>query len=158
MARGKNRPKKEVSARPQPVAPQLIYEARLETSGAVIRMQPPIDQAQAVAIRQKDGNVVVCGPNKTANSVMARDIEQAASGHSKRCKPHINAGPHALPHYSPTPEDRPSGTPSTKPTRNTHSEQAMKYFTPELYQQFNSLDVNEAERADAAGEYQAARL
>jgi hypothetical protein len=26
----------------------------------------------------------------------------------------------------------------------------MKYFTPELYQQFNALDVDEAERADAA--------
>ncbi|HLN26222.1 MAG TPA: hypothetical protein VK395_00600 [Gemmataceae bacterium] len=26
----------------------------------------------------------------------------------------------------------------------------MKYFTPELYQQFNSFDVNEAERADEA--------
>jgi hypothetical protein len=26
----------------------------------------------------------------------------------------------------------------------------MKYFTPELYQQFNSFDVEEAERADAA--------
>jgi hypothetical protein len=26
----------------------------------------------------------------------------------------------------------------------------MKYFTPELYQQFNSLDVEEAERADEA--------
>jgi hypothetical protein len=26
----------------------------------------------------------------------------------------------------------------------------MKYFTPELYQQFNSLDVDEAERADEA--------
>ncbi len=26
----------------------------------------------------------------------------------------------------------------------------MKYFTPELYQQFNSFDVDEAERADEA--------
>jgi hypothetical protein len=33
------------------------------TNGAVIRVQPPIDQAQAVAIRQDDCNVVVCGPN-----------------------------------------------------------------------------------------------
>jgi hypothetical protein len=26
----------------------------------------------------------------------------------------------------------------------------MKYFTPELYQQFNSFDVDKAERADEA--------
>src|SRR5712691_10634768 len=51
---------------------------------------------------------------------------------------------------SPTPEARQSGTHSTRRIRNTHCEQAMKYFTPELYQQFNSFDVDEAERADEA--------
>jgi hypothetical protein len=109
MARGKSRPKKEVSAQPQPVAPQLIYEANLGASGAVIRVQPPINQVQAIAIRQSDGHVVVCGPNKTANSVMARDIEQAACGHWKRCKPHINAGPNALPHDQPDPRGQTAG-------------------------------------------------
>jgi len=105
MARGKKKPQKG----PQPAAPQLIYEATLGLNGAVIRVQPSINQAQAIAIRRKDGNVVVCGPNKTANSVMARDIEQAASGHWKRCKPHINAGPNALPHYQPDPRGQTIG-------------------------------------------------
>jgi hypothetical protein len=109
MARGRNQSKKAASAKPQPVAPQLIYEARLGPNGAVIRMPPPINQAQAIAIRQNDGNVVVCGPNKTMNSITARDIEQAANGHWKRCKPHINAGPNALPHYQPDPRGQTIG-------------------------------------------------
>ena len=79
MARARRKSPKGRSAGPQPTA-QLIYEAKLGANGAVIRIQPPINQAQAIAIRQKDGNVVVCGPNKTANSVTARDIEQAANG------------------------------------------------------------------------------
>jgi hypothetical protein len=109
MTRGRKKPQKGASAGPQPVAPPLIYEARLGTNGAVIRVQPPINQAQAIAIRQKDGNVVVCGPNKTTNSVLARDIEHAASGLWKRCKPHINAGPNALPHYQPDPRGQTIG-------------------------------------------------
>jgi hypothetical protein len=109
MVRGKTKPKKEAIASPQSVAPQLIYEATLGANGAVIRVQPPTSQAQAIAIRQNDGNVVVCGPNKTANSLMARDIEQAANGHWKRCNPHINAGPNALPHYQPDPRGQTIG-------------------------------------------------
>src|SRR5207245_1068760 len=35
-------------------------------------------------------------------------------------------------------------------TPTTPCQDAMKYFTPELYQQFNSFDVDEAERADEA--------
>lgn len=109
MARGKNKPQKGAIAVPQAVPPQLIYEATLGANGAVIRLQPPINQAQAIAIRQNDGNVVVCGPNKTANSVIARDIEQAANGHWTRCKPHLNAGANALPHYQPDPRGQTSG-------------------------------------------------
>jgi hypothetical protein len=109
MPRGRNKPHKGASAGPQPVAPQLIYEATLGANGAVIRVQPPINEAQAIAIRHNDGNVVVCGPNKTANSVSARDIEQAASGHWKRCKPHFNAGPNALSHYQPDPRGQTIG-------------------------------------------------
>jgi hypothetical protein len=109
MAGGRNKAQKGGRGRPQLQAPQLIYEATLGANGAVIRAQPPINQAMATAIRQKDGNVVVCGPNKTANSEMARDIEQAANGHWKRCKPHINAGPNALPHYQPDPRGKTIG-------------------------------------------------
>jgi hypothetical protein len=109
MARGRKKPKEEASAEPQPEAPPVTFEAKLGLNGAVIRVQPAISQEQAVAVRQKDGNVVVCGPNKTANSVLARDIEQAANGHWKRCKPHVNAGPHALPHYQPDPRGQTTG-------------------------------------------------
>src|SRR5262249_44883135 len=52
------------------------------------------------------------------------------------------------PTTTPIPGVRQSGTRSTRPTRNAPSEPAMRYFTPELYQQFNSFDVDEAERAD----------
>jgi hypothetical protein len=41
MARGKSKPKKEATAEPQP-APQLIFEAKLGTNGAVIRVRPAI--------------------------------------------------------------------------------------------------------------------
>jgi hypothetical protein len=72
-------------------------------------VQPPISQAQAIALRKQDGNVVVCGPIKKENSLMARDIEQAANGNWKRCKPHVNAGPKALPHYQPDPRGQTTG-------------------------------------------------
>src|SRR5438270_10861376 len=104
MARRRKRPQEGASS-----GPKLIYEATLGANGAVIRVQPPITQAQARAVRQNDGNVVVCGPNKTANSVLARAIEQAASGHWKRCKPHVNTGPNALPHYQPDPRGQTIG-------------------------------------------------
>jgi hypothetical protein len=114
MARAPKKPKKEASAQPQEVEPetvppQLIYEAKLGTNGAVIRIQPPITQAQAIALRQKDGNVVVCGPDKKANSIMARDVEQAANGRWQRHNPHVNAGPNALPHYQPDPRGPTTG-------------------------------------------------
>jgi hypothetical protein len=101
--------KKESSEEPQQVVVPVIYEARLGTNGAVIRIMPTITQAEAIGVRQRDGNVVICGPNKTANSVMAREIENAAHGHWKRCKPHINAGPNALPHYQPDPRGQTLG-------------------------------------------------
>jgi hypothetical protein len=109
MGRRKSKPQSRVSASRQSVAPQLIYEATLGANGAVIRVQAPISQAQAITIRRNDGNVVVCGPDKTANSILARDIEQAATGRWKRCRPHINAGPNALPHYQPDPRGETSG-------------------------------------------------
>src|SRR2546423_184413 len=52
-----------------------------------------------------------------------------------------------------TPEARRSATRFMKRTRNRHCEQGMKYFTPELYQQFNSLDKEVAERADKAWDH-----
>jgi hypothetical protein len=109
MARGRKKPTQQASAQPQPGATPLIYEASLGPNGAVIRMPPPVDQVRAVAIRQNDGNVVVCGTDKRANSVMAGDIEYAANGFWRRCKPHTNAGPNALPHYQPDPRGQTIG-------------------------------------------------
>ena len=63
MGRRRNQPQKEASTASQSVALQHIYEASLGANGAVIRVQTPINQAQAIALRQNDGNVVVCGPN-----------------------------------------------------------------------------------------------
>jgi hypothetical protein len=103
------RKRKEPSEQPQSAVVPLIYEARLGTNGAVIRLLPAITQSEAIIARQRDGNVVVCGPSKTANSLLARDIEKAAIGHWKRCKPHVNAGPNALPHYQPDPRGQTIG-------------------------------------------------
>ena len=55
MSRRKSMPKSEASPEPQAVAPQFIYEARLGANGAVIRVQPPINELQAIAIRKTDG-------------------------------------------------------------------------------------------------------
>ncbi len=97
-------------ARPSPrPASQVIYQARLGLNGAVVRVQPPITEAQAVAVRQGGGDVVVCGTDKAANSVTACRIEQAASGRWRRCRPHVNAGPNALPHYQPDPRGTTTG-------------------------------------------------
>jgi hypothetical protein len=109
MARSRSKSPKTVNAQPSPVASQRMYEATLGTNGAVIRVQPPITQADAITLRQQDHHVVVCGPDKKANSLTARDIEQAANGTWKRCKPHINAGPNALPHYQPDPRGQTVG-------------------------------------------------
>lgn len=109
MSRKKKKDQEAAGGQPHANPAQQIYEATLGYNGAVIRLQSPITQAQEVAVRQKDRHVVVCGPNKTANSTTARDIEQAASGRWKRCKPHVNAGPHALPHYQPDPRGQTVG-------------------------------------------------
>ena len=50
MARRKKPRPNEASPARQPVAPQLIYEARLGTNGDVIRVLPPIDEARAIGI------------------------------------------------------------------------------------------------------------
>ena len=51
MARRSSNAKTKASAELPPAAPQLIYEARLGANGAVLRVGPPINQAQAIAIR-----------------------------------------------------------------------------------------------------------
>lgn len=90
-------------APPQAPVPSQIYEATLGAAGAVVGVLPAITQAQAEALRQNGLEVVVCGPNLAANRALAAAIELNANGSCKRCPPHANAGPHALPHYQPNP-------------------------------------------------------
>src|SRR5208283_5403170 len=95
-------------ATPAPAKPPLptIHEAELASgaSGAVIR-GPEIDFAIAVARRQTQENVVVCGNDLRANARLAARIE-AAVGRYVRGKAHRRlAGPFALPHYQQEDED-----------------------------------------------------
>jgi hypothetical protein len=79
-----------------------IFEATLGPGGSVVR-GAEITQAQAEARRASGLDVVVCGPIKRTNSSLARTIEVNANGSAKRCPPHPNAGPGALPHFQPDP-------------------------------------------------------
>jgi hypothetical protein len=94
--------KKPAPVPPAAPVPPDICEATLGANGSVIR-GPVLTQAQAEARRQAGQDVVVCGPNLTANRNLAGTIERNASGAAKRCPPHANAGPRALPHYQPDP-------------------------------------------------------
>lgn len=82
-------------------APQ-IFKATLGTGGAVIK-GTQITESQAIAERQAGRDVVVCGNDLPANRDLAKNVEYTASGGYKRCPPHPNAGPDALPHYQPNP-------------------------------------------------------
>jgi hypothetical protein len=82
--------------------PQQVYEATLGFQGSVIRGNP-ISQVQAVLLRAKGRDVVVCGSDLAANRRLALTIEMNANGSAKRCPPHPNAGPNALPHFQPDP-------------------------------------------------------
>jgi hypothetical protein len=62
-----------------------------------------ITRAVAEDLRRRGRDVVVCGTDLAVNRNLARDIEQGANGSYKRCGPHPNAGPDALPHYQPDP-------------------------------------------------------
>jgi hypothetical protein len=78
----------------------MIHEAELASgaSGSVIR-GAEIDQKTAVARRQAQKNVVVCGDDLKANRRQAEQIE-AAIGPYVRSAPHKDrAGPRALPHF-----------------------------------------------------------
>jgi hypothetical protein len=77
-----------------------IFKATLGTGGEVIK-GAQVTEAQAVAERRVGRDVVVCGNDLPANREMAKNIEHTANGSYKRCPPHANAGPDALPHYQP---------------------------------------------------------
>jgi len=77
-----------------------IYEARLQPDGGVQKVRE-ISLSDAVALRQRGHEVVVCGGDLAANRSLAESIEQQANGRWKRCPPHASAGTNALPHYQP---------------------------------------------------------
>jgi hypothetical protein len=79
-----------------------IFEATLGPYGSVLR-GIPISQERAEALRASGRDVVVCGSSLAENRRLARTIEWNANGSAKRCPPHQNAGPDALPHYQPDP-------------------------------------------------------
>lgn len=116
---GGRKPKATEAAAPPAVAAPLIYEATLGAAGAVVRVQPPITQAAAEALRRSGGDVVVCGPTLAANRALSQAIELNANGTYKRCPPHANAGSHALPHYQPDP--RPPAGHTFYETQNRHA-------------------------------------
>jgi hypothetical protein len=97
----------------------------------------------------------VCGASLADNRRLARAIELNANGSVVRHPPHAGSGPNALPHYQPDLiRGRRLGTRSMKPTTEKPNNPFMRFFTPELYVQGNSLDDDEADRAD--GEWEAA--
>lgn len=89
------------TAESAPPSPQ-VYRATLGPRGAVHK-GAVISENEAVDERRKGVDVVVCGSDYKANRTLAQRIEQTANGKYKRCPPHANAGPRALPHYQPDP-------------------------------------------------------
>lgn len=85
-----------------PAAAPLIYEAVRGAGGAVVKGNP-LTPAQGELRRRAGQDVVVCGQDLSANRRLAGLIERNANGAARRCPPHANAGPHALPHYQPDP-------------------------------------------------------
>src|SRR5437899_907923 len=91
-----------------PREPPKIHEATLASgpSGAVNKGSE-IDFAAAVARRQAELDIVVCGADVEANRRLARAIESAVGPTTRPQAPHVKAGPWALPHFhqqTPPPE------------------------------------------------------
>jgi hypothetical protein len=83
-----------------PPPPPTIHEAELASgpSGAVLRGNE-LDFAAAVARRRAGQDVVVCGDDLAANRHLAGQIEAAVGPRTGPQKPHVKAGPFALPHF-----------------------------------------------------------
>jgi hypothetical protein len=130
--------------------PPTIYEARLRLDGGVQKVRQ-ISLSDAVANRQRGHDVVVCGGDLAANRSLAESIEQQANGRWKRCPPHASAGPKPCRTISRRCAVR-QDTLFMKHLIATPSNNQMKFFTPELYVQFNSSDPAVADRANDAWE------
>ena len=79
-----------------------IREASLGSGGSILKGRI-ITQAESEIRRSSGLDVVVCGPDLSANRSVARLIESNANGRVKRCPPHPAAGPKSLPRYQPDP-------------------------------------------------------
>jgi hypothetical protein len=60
-----------------------------------------LDEAAAVRRLHAGQDVVVCGPNRVTNRLLAERIGMAAFGTCDHEDPHLSAGPRALPHFHP---------------------------------------------------------
>ena len=78
-----------------------IHLATLGSTGEVRRGRVVSDVESIVERQEGRRDVVVCGDDFAINRSTAERIETSANGASKRCPPHINAGPNALLHYQP---------------------------------------------------------
>ena len=110
--------KRKLAARPSPPDEPRIHEASLGALGSVVRGKQ-ITLAEAQALRASGQDVVVCGTDLAANRSVARTIELNATGSAKRCPPHPNAGPLALPHFQPDPRPPDGHTFYETPHRRT---------------------------------------
>src|SRR5262249_19032870 len=91
--------------KPKPAHPKVapkIHEATLGGAGSV-RKGPEITQAEAEKRRKAGLDIVVCGPDRVTNRLLAGKIERNANGKAKCCFPHPSAGSRSLPHWQPDP-------------------------------------------------------
>ena len=78
-----------------------IFKAKRGSLGRVIRGEE-ISEAQAIAERQANRDIVVCDGSGKDNRSLAGRIESTV-GPCKREDPHRRAGPYALPHFQQDP-------------------------------------------------------
>jgi len=80
-----------------------IHQASLRAYDSAVVKGQEINAAEAEQRRKQGDDVVICGPDKDANSKLAESIEKNANGSYVRHPPHAtSAKSKALPHYQPT--------------------------------------------------------
>jgi hypothetical protein len=123
-----------------------IHKAERATDGSgAVEWWDVLNDQQAVARRQQGLDIVVRGPDKTANGEKAKKLRRLW-GHGSVTGWHARQGPLSLPHYQ---QDLP---PDERPLvlRGGHSksqEEAMKYMTHELFVRMQSENEEVAEAA-----------
>lgn len=79
-----------------------VYEASVGPNGTVLRGRL-ISSKEAIELRKKGFDVVVCGPDPKANRAKAQTIEMSANNRIIHHGAHANSGQAALNHYQPDP-------------------------------------------------------